>query len=173
MDLMLITLTAMIKRMFRGILITVVVTMGLQLVNAQSIATQSLTLQVQAVTKIAVSGNPGALIITDAIAGSNLTAVADNSTNYSITTNTDNMKIVGSISAPMPAGTRLMIQLASTRGISLGSMDVSNALSPVDLVTGVNKGSDQNKSISYVFSANADVPNIPSDSRIITLTLTN
>lgn len=170
---MFITPTAMIKRMFRGIFVAAVVVAGPQFANAQSVAAQSVTLQVQAVTKIAVSGNPGAMTITDAVAGSNLTAVADNSTNYSITTNTDNMKIVGSISAPMPAGTQLKIQLASNRGISLGSMDVSNALSPVDLVTGVNKGSDQNQSISYVFSANADVPSIPSDSRIITLTLTN
>ena len=163
----------MSKRIFRGILITAALSTGFQLLSAQSIATQSVTLQVQAVTKIAVSGNPGALIITDAVAGGDLTAVTDNSTNYSITTNTDNMKIVGSINAAMPAGTRLTIQLASNKGISLGSMDVSNALSPVDLVTGVNKGSDQGQSISYVFSANADVPNIPSDSRIITLTLTN
>jgi hypothetical protein len=83
------------------------------------------------------------------------------------------MKIVGSISAPMPAGTQLTIQSASNKGLSLGSMDVSNALSPVDLVAGVNKGSDQDQSIRYVFSANADVPSIPSDFRIITLTLTN
>jgi len=159
--------------MFRGILITTIAAAGLQILNAQSIATQSVTLQVQAVTKIAVSGNPGAMIITDAIAGSDLTAVSDNSTSYSITTNTDNMKIVGSISAAMPAGTQLTLQLASSKGISLGSMDISNALSPVDLVTGVSKGSDQGQSISYVFSANADVPSIPSDSRVITLTLTN
>ena len=169
---MLIAVTAMTKRIFRGVLF-IVVAAGIHSVQAQSIATQSLTLQVQAVTKIAVSGNPNAMIITDALAGSDLTSVTDNNTSYSITTNTDNMKIVASISSPMPSGTRLMVQLVSNRGTSLGSMDVSSALSPVDLVTGIGRGSDLNQTISYVFAANADVPSIPSDSRIITLTLTN
>jgi len=173
MDFMFITVTTMIKRIFRGVLFTAVLAAGVQFVHAQGVATQSLTLQVQPVTKIAVSGNPNALIITDAVAGSDLTSVSDNSTSYSITTNTDNMKIVASINAAMPAGTRLMLQLGSNRGTSLGSMDISNALSPVDLVTGIGKGSDQNQTISYVFGANADIPSIPSDSRVITLTLSN
>ncbi len=163
----------MSKRIFRGVLFIVLVTTGMQFALAQGTASQSVTLQVQAVTKIAVSGNPGALVISDAVAGSDLTSVSDNTTSYNITTNTDNMKIVASISATMPAGTRLLLQLGSNRGLSVGSIDISNAVSPVDLVTGISKGSDPNQTISYVFAANADVPAIPSESRVITLTLTN
>ena len=172
-DLMFIRVTAMTKRIFKGVLFTAFITAGLQFTLAQGTVSQSVTLQVQAVTKIAVSGNPGALVISDAVAGSDLTSVSDNTTSYNITTNTDNMKIVASINSPMPVGTRLLLQLGSNRGLSIGSIDMSNAISPVDLVTGISKGSDLNQTISYVFAANADTPAIPSDSRVITLTLTN
>lgn len=161
------------KRIFRGVLLSLLALAGMQFASAQVTASQSVTLQVQAVTKISVSGNPGALVISDAVAGANLTPATDNSTNYNITTNADNMKIVASISSPMPTGTQLLMQLASSKGTSLGSRDLSNAVSPVDVVTGIAKGSDLNQTISYVFAANADVAAIPSDSRTITLTLTN
>ncbi len=161
------------KRVLRNIALAGFSFVWVQSVSAQVTANQSVTLQVQAVTKIAVSGNPNALVITDAVAGSDLTPASDNTTSYNITTNADNMKIVASISSPMPSGTKLLMQLASNRGTSLGSMDLSNALSPVDLVTGISKGADLNQAISYVFQANADVPAIASDSRTVTLTLTN
>lgn len=172
-DFMFIVTIAMNKRIIRGVLFTTLAFACVPSAFAQVTANQSVTLQVQAVTKIAVSGNPNALIITDAIAGSDLTPATDNTTSYNITTNTDNMKIVASISAPMPSGTRLLMQLASNRGTSVGSMDVSNAVSPVDLVTGISKGADLNQAITYVFAANADVPAIASDSRTVMLTLTN
>jgi len=163
----------MTKRIFRGVLFTAFAFAWMQFAFAQVTANQSVTLQVQAVTKISVSGNPNTLVISDAVAGSDLTPATDNTTSYNITTNTDNMKIVASISSVMPSGTRLLMQLASNRGTSTGSMDVSNAVSPVDLVTGISKGSDQNQVITYVFEANADVPAIASDSRTVILTLTN
>jgi hypothetical protein len=139
--------------------------------SAQATASQSLLLEVKPVSKIAVSGNPGALVISDAIAGGDLVSVSDNSTTYSLLTNLENMKIVASISARMPEGTWLMIRLESSRGTSMGTVDLSNALTPVDVVTGVSKGTEQNQPVTYVFAANADVGQIPSDSRTITLTI--
>ena len=141
--------------------------------QGSDVATQSLTLEVKPLTKIAVSGNPNALVITDAIAGSDLTSVKDQNTTYSITTNLNSMKIVASISNGMPLGTKLMIRLASNSGVSRGPVDISNATSPADVVTGIGRGNDANQSILYEFSANADVPSFSNDSRVITLTLTN
>lgn len=141
--------------------------------QGSDVATQSLTLEVKPLTKIAVSGNPNALVITDALAGSDLTAVQDQNTTYSITTNLSSMKIIASISNGMPAGTKLMIRLASNSGLSRGTVDISDATSPVDVVTGIAQGNDANQSITYQFSANADVPSFSNDSRVITLTLTN
>jgi hypothetical protein len=99
--------------------------------------------------------------------------VSDENTKYSLVTNIDNMKIVASISDRMPAGTKLMIKLASSKAASVGLVDLSNALTPVDVVRSIRKGSDVDQSISYTFAANAEVDDIPSQSRVITLTLTN
>lgn len=140
--------------------------------NGSSV-TQSVTIEVKPISKLAVTGNPNALIITDATAGSALNAVSDNNTKYNMLTNMDNMKIVASIDNKMPDGTKLMVKLGSTKGSSTGVIDLSNALTPVDVVTGINKGSENNQSIEYTFAANADVGQIQSQSRTITLTLTN
>jgi hypothetical protein len=138
-----------------------------------SSVTQTLTLEVRPITRLSVTGNPNALIISDAVPGSNVSSVSDENTKYSLTTNLDNMKIVASINHEMPAGTRLMVKLSSSKAASTGLVDLSSALSPVDVVTGLNKTSETNQSISYTFAANADVSEIPTQSRVVTLTLTN
>ena len=143
------------------------------LAQTGSSVVQTLNIEVKPITKIAVSGNPGALYITDASAGSDVLSVSDNNSNYSMMTNLDNMKIVASIDNPMPAGTRLMMKLESSKGSSSGLVDVSNAMSPVEVVTALGKGSDLNQSITYTFAANASVGQISVDSRVVTLTLTN
>jgi len=166
--------TIMKMRIHKGVLVCMALAIAGQ-VYAQggSTATQTLTLEVRPISKIAVSGNPNALIITTAQAGFDLTSVQDENTTYSVTTNLDNMKIVASINNQMPAGTKLMLQLRSMNGMSKGIVDISNALSPVDVVEGIGRGNDQNQMISYLFAAEASVSEIPSDSRVITLTLMN
>ena len=143
------------------------------LAQTGSSVVQTLNIEVKPITKIAVSGNPGALYITDASAGSDVLSVSDNNSNYSMMTNLDNMKIVASINDPMPEGTRLMMKLESSKGSSSGFVDVSNAMSPVEVVTALGKGSDLNQSITYTFAANASIGQINVDSRVVTLTLTN
>ena len=88
-------------------------------------------------------------------------------------TNLENMKIVASINNPMPSGTRLMMKLSSTQGVSSGLVDISGALAPVNVVTGIGRGSESNQRITYTFAANASVGEIDSESRTITLTLTD
>jgi hypothetical protein len=73
----------------------------------------------------------------------------------------------------MPAGTSLMVRLSSTRAASVGTVDLSNAVSPVDVVTGISRCSEMNQSINYTFAASADVSQIATQSRVVTLTLTN
>lgn len=138
-----------------------------------SSVTQSVTIEVKPISKISIAGNPNPLVISDATPGSNLTSVVDNNTKYSITTNLDNMKIVASINDRMPAGTSLLVQLSSNKAVSSGPVDLSNALSPVDVVTGIGRVSETNQAISYTFAANADVSEIQTQSRVVTLTLTN
>jgi hypothetical protein len=155
-------------------IIFVVATSGLLLAQSQgSSATQSVTIEVKPITKISVSGNPNPLIIGDAIPGSDLTSVSDANTKYSLTTNLDNMKIVASISNKMPVGTKLMVKLSSSKASSSGMVDLSGAVTPIDVVTGISKCSELNQSINYTFAANSDVSEISTQSRVVTLTLTN
>jgi len=143
------------------------------LAQTSSSVSQSVTVEVRPLTQIAVSGNPGPLFVTDMGSGSDALTASDNSTKYSMLTNLENMKIVASINGPMPEGTKLMVKLETSAGFSNGFVDVSNASSPVDVVTGISKGSDRDQSITYAFAADPSVTQVNSDSRVVTLTLTN
>lgn len=145
--------------------------------RGQSTATQTLTFAVNAVYKITTSGNPAPLTITTGTAGSdNLTAVTDNSTTYSITQNFGNtVKITANLDAALQAGYTLQLALGSTKGTSTGSVDISNATSgsAVNVVTSIQRGADAVQPISYTFSALASAGTMTSNSKTVTLTLTN
>jgi hypothetical protein len=163
-----------IVRIFTPIILLVLMTTGTVWAQAgRSSVTQTLTIEVKPITSLSVTGNPSPLIINGAVPGSGLLAVSDENTKYSLTTNLDNMKIVASINNKMPAGTKLMVKLSSSKAASMGLIDLSGALSPVDVVRGLRKASDVNQSISYTFAANSDVHEIPNQTRVVTLTLTN
>ena len=138
-----------------------------------SSVTQSVTIEVRPITRMAVTGDPGPLVINRVSPEPSPLIVQDNNTRYSITTNLDMMKIVASINNKMPEGTRLMVMLSSSKGQSTGSVDVSDATSPVDVVTGIGRCSDFNQSISYTFAANAGTEEVPVQTRVVTLTLTD
>ncbi len=143
----------------------------------QASATQNLTLAVNAVYRIATSGNPGALTITTGTAGTDaLTAVSDNSTTYSITQNYGNtVKITANLDAAIPSGYTLKINLASGNGSSAGTVDISNATSgsAATVVSAINKGAESGKAITYTLSALASAGTLSSTAKVVTLTLTN
>ena len=126
------------------------------------------TLEVKPISKISIAGNLNALVLTN-----DQTSVSDDNTRYSLTTNIDNMKIVASISDQMPAGTNLKVRLSSSTASSNGIVDVSQAVSPVTVVTGIQRGTEIDQTISYVFTATTDVRELARTSRSVTFTLTN
>jgi hypothetical protein len=144
---------------------------------SQASVNQSVTLAVNPIYRMSVSGNPAPLTITDGVAGDdNLTPVSDNSTTYNITQNVGNtIKITAEIDAALASGYTLELNLASSKGTSAGDMDISNAVSgsAVDVVTGISRGADANRSILYTFSATATAGTLASTVRTVTLTLTN
>jgi hypothetical protein len=150
---------------------------AVQTMTAQTTATQSVNLTVSTVYKISTSGNPSALVVTTGTAGTNaLTSVSDNSTTYSITQNFGNtVKITANLDAALQAGYTLTVNLASTKGTSAGTVDLSNATSgsAASVVTGVNRGADAGQAITYTFSALASAGMLTSTTRTVTLTLTN
>ena len=166
--------------MKKSVLTFVAVVVSLVLVEnsfAQATATQSVTLAVNTVYKIATSGNPGALTVTTGTAGTDaLTSVSDNSTTYSITQNFGNtVKITAYLDAALAAGYTLQMNLASTQGTSVGSVDISSATSgsAMDVVTAINRGADAGQSIGYTFSALASAGTLSSTNKTVTLTITN
>ncbi len=159
-----------------SILMIAAILAGAQILTAQqdgSSVQQNVTMEVRPITSIQVTGNPAPMTVVDPPTETGEFALAfDNSTAYSMVTNLDNMKIFASISAPMPAGTRLMIDLSSSKGRSAGRIDISNATTPVTAVNSVHKGSEKNQTIGYIFGANASAGDIDNGSRTITLTVT-
>jgi hypothetical protein len=145
----------------------------LQSAFAQS-AVQVVTLEVQAVNKISISG-PVSLLINDATPGdAGLTAVSNNATTYSITHNGSlTGKVTASINAVLPSGIKLELTLASTLGSSAGKIDISNATTALDVVTAIGKGKDAAQMITYDFSATPEAGTLSSIAKNVTLTVTN
>ena len=135
-------------------------------------ATQTVTFQVTAIDEISVSGDPGALIVSSATAGSQPTAATDATTTYSITTNGSSKKITGDVDSAMPANTILAVTLtAPSIGSSAGSVTLT--ATAADLVTGIATVAEGSLSISYNFSATVTAGILTSDTRTVTLTLTD
>lgn len=165
------------KKLIATLVVAVISLVAVQSASAQASATQNVSLAVNAVYKIAVSGNPGPLTITTGSAGVDaLTSVSDNSTTYSITQNVGNtIKITAEMNSVLAAGYTLELSLGSSKGTSVGYVDISNATSgsAVDVVTGIAKGADAAQSIGYRFSATATAGTLASTTKTVTLTLTN
>lgn len=137
--------------------------------GAQS-ATQTISFEVQTVNALSVNGDPASLIITGTLA-----PVTDNSTAYDVSTNGTNKKITGQITTggDMPANTILAANLTAPTGGSSAGYGTLVSASAVDLVTSIGAVAESNLAIYYRFSATAEAGVIESDTRTVTLTLTN
>ncbi|MHB0937190.1 MAG: hypothetical protein ACYDCO_03120 [Armatimonadota bacterium] len=137
---------------------------------AANSATQTVTYEVSAINEISVSGNPGALTVSTATAGSQPNSVSDSSTTYAITTNGTSMKITGAINTNMPANTTLSVNLtAPTGGTSAGATSLSTVAA--DLVTGITTLAESGKTIAYTLSATVTAGVVGSASKTVTLTI--
>jgi hypothetical protein len=137
-------------------------------------ATQALSLSVSKVYRIAITGAATVnMAISAGTAGTDaLTAVTDATTSYAITQNNSAAtKITANLDAVMAKG-KLQIALASTKGLSSGTVDISNATSAsaVNVVTAIALGAESGKSITYTFSANAS-EGLFSAAKTVTLTV--
>jgi hypothetical protein len=138
-------------------------------------ATQALNLTVSKVYRIAITGAATInMTINAGAAGTDaLTPVTDATTTYSITQNNSAAtKITANLDAAMPKG-KLQINLASTKGTSAGTVDISNATSgsAANVVTAIGLGAESGKAITYTFSANASEGLLTATSKTVTLTV--
>ncbi|MCK4428013.1 MAG: hypothetical protein KAW16_05990 [candidate division Zixibacteria bacterium] len=144
------------------------------LVMADNIATQTVTFQVDAINEIEVSGDPANLVINSATAGSEPDSVTDATTTWDITTNadTDAKKLTGAIDTNMPSNVTLKINLGAPTGASSeGQTALTNVAA--SLVTAIEMVAESGLSITYTLAATVAAGVVASDTRTVTLTLTD
>jgi hypothetical protein len=121
---------------------------------------------------LSVSGNPGLLRISAAIAGSQPTGVSDGATTYTVTTPPPNRtyKLTAQLSSAMPTGVTLTATFAAPTGAtSLGAVALDGIAR--DVVTGIPRNTDATGSITYQFNAMVTAGVIPTSSQIVTITV--
>lgn len=138
-----------------------------------SSASQSLTLVVKPIAVFAVTGDPQPMVITTTEAGVETMSAEDRSTRFTMATNTTGRRIAVSLNAPMPEGTKLLVRLGDATGTSIGTVDLSNALTPVTAVSGLLPGLAEDQEIAYTFLAEASAGPVPPQSRTIVFTVTD
>jgi hypothetical protein len=159
-------------RVLRPTLVACLLVLACGLTFAANTAQQTVTFEVQAIDEMSVSGNPGALTVSTATAGSEPDDATDNSTTYAVTTNGTNKKITGAINSAMPANTTLQVNLtAPTGGSSAGAVTLTTTAA--DLVTGITQQAESGLTVTYTLSATVSAGVVASDTRTVTLTLTS
>ena len=120
---------------------------------------------------LSVSGSPGTLVVSSALAGSPLNPATDGSTTYFLLyLGATTQKITAQLNTPMPAGVTLTATLAAPPGASsLGPTDLDASARTVVTGIGITLAV---RSISYQLSATPAAGVVPLQSRTVTLTLT-
>lgn len=121
---------------------------------------------------LTISANPPAMTISAAVAGSDPTPVTNATTTYTTKTNNalNKLKITGRLTAIMPAGMSLAINLTPVAsGVSNGSVVLSTVAQ--DLMGPITNTANQTKTITYTLSATAAAGVVASTTRTVTLTL--
>ena len=137
---------------------------------AAQTATQTVTLQVDAINQVAVTGSPS-LTITAAVAGNAPTTVTSSGNTWAVTTNQTGAKITASIGSAMPTGVTLSANLsAPTGGTSAGLKSLST--SSVDVVTGITKLNESGLALGYQLDATSAAGVIANTTRVVTYTIT-
>ena len=119
-----------------------------------------------------VSGDPGLLRVTTAIAGSEPIPVTNAATTYTVTTGNPNRnhKVMARLSAPMPIGVTLSATFAAPPGAtSLGPVALDGI--DRDVVIDIPRRTTATQAITYALNATAAAGVIPNSSRTVTLTL--
>lgn len=159
-------------RRFFSFLLTValILTASAVKANPPNQADQYLQMEIMAINTIMVSGNPDKMTIDYAEPGQDPRPATDSSTTYSLSTNGNNKKIVGSLNINMPQYTQLSVALYAPQGAQSAGEQILNT-TPKDLVTGISKQKANGLRILYEFSAGieAEPQNIE---RMVTLILT-
>ena len=155
--------------MKRSLLAALLVVAAAASASAQT-ANQTVTLQVDAINLISVSGTPS-LTVSAAVAGGAPTSVTSTGNTWAVTTNQSSSKITASIASTLGTGFTLSASMgAPTGGSSAGYQALGT--SAVDLVTGITKLNETGLALSYKLDATAAAGTLSSTTRVVTFTIT-
>jgi len=143
---------------------------GLSTVAAAQTATQLVTIQVNAINVISVSGTPS-LTITTATAGSAPTSVTDATSSWNVTTNQTGAKITASLNSAMPAGLTLSANLGAPAGATSAGLTALGTTAS-DVVTGITKVANGPLGLTYRLDATVAAGVVASTTRTVTYTIT-
>jgi hypothetical protein len=140
---------------------------------AQVTANHVVTLNVNAVRLLSVSGTPTLTIAAGTVGSNDLTTVTDNSSTYSLTQNASaTAKVTAALNTALGVGYKLQINAAnSTGGVSQGTLDISDATAKTVLL-GLPKGAYSAQVITYTFDAKASSGTF-TGTKTMTLTLSD
>jgi len=143
---------------------------AIQLAASTMTLSQSITVSVQQINELSISGDVN-LVVTTSTPGSGLLPAVDGaSATYSLTTNDQGKKIVGSLDASFSPGISLFLLLEGPLG-STSSQQLLSA-SPIDLVTAIGYSAESDLTLTYTANATVDAaPNGAGEFRTVTLTL--
>jgi hypothetical protein len=140
--------------------------------SAQASATQTLSLSVASIWRISTSGAVSMSIVTANPGSDSLASVTNSASTYSITHNNGApARITAGLSPVMPTNTSLSVALASTKGTSSGTVDLSDGTTR-NVVTAIGRGGDPGRTITYTFGATANANAFGPSSFTVTYTLT-
>ncbi|NQV71840.1 hypothetical protein HQ496_01860 [bacterium] len=138
-------------------------------VAAQESASHTVHIGVSPITVMSVSGDPLPFIVDKSTATDRIVAT-DASTFYNLTTNIEGVFIQAELDLPMPDGSELWISGLSSLGMTHGKVQLKGG-SPLQLISGINRGYENGQAIEYAFIASPDAEDIPLQSRSVTLTI--
>jgi hypothetical protein len=153
------------------ILATVALLVGAtSMASAQATATQDVTIAVNAINQIAVTGGAQSLTISTATAGGAPTD-ASVAVSWAITTNQVDQKITAQINSAMPAGVTLSANLdAPGTATSAGAQALTTTA--VDVVNNLDTVAASGLALTYTLSATTAAGVVASTTRTVTYTIT-
>lgn len=157
--------------MVRTLLIAVLLAGTCCLYGQSTTATQTVHLRVLPVLSLAVTGTPSLTIQAESAGQSQLLA-EDRTSRYRLSSNRSTLKMSAVMNEPLPDGMRLVMQVASRKGTSLGPVDISSTASPATVVTSIARGTDVDQEISYSLLVDAAKVGPTTAQRTVILTLT-
>ncbi len=141
--------------------------------SQNSMAVQNVAFAIRPITTMSISRSYVSLVIAPARGSSFRESIRDNSTQYRLLTNIDNLKISASIDKPMPRGSSLLIRLRSSNGMSQGAVDISRAMTSSEVVGGIGRGSDGAEPVEYTLIVGSESSDLRGNVRSVIFTLTN